>query len=64
MTLFEIKTAIYNGHSVYWKSPIYRVSLDTLGQYLITCTKNGHSIGLTHKDGKTLNGKERDFHIY
>lgn len=63
MTAPEIKQAINEGKKVYWKSPVYQVIKDNLGQYFIKCTLNDHCIGLTWKDGVTLNGEEEDFHL-
>lgn len=58
----QIKTAIDNGQRVYWKHPGYQVIRDSLGQYLIRCELNGSCIGLTWRDGETLNGAPEDFH--
>ena len=63
MTIEQIKAAIEAGKTVCWKADNYIVSKDTIGQYLITCTNNNHAIGLTWKDGITLNGEESDFFI-
>jgi hypothetical protein len=61
MTLEEIKTAIDSGKRVHWASTNYNVIRDDVGQYLIVCVSNSYCIGLTWKDGKTLNGKESEF---
>jgi len=61
MTLEQIKQAIEDGKKVYWSNPAYEVIKDKIGQYLIHCTLNNHYIGLTWRDGVTLNGKEEDF---
>lgn len=66
MTLNEIKAAIDNGRDVRWKNDAYHVYRDTFypsGEYLITFEPNGHTIGLTHRDGVTLNGEPGDFYI-
>lgn len=63
MTATEIKKEIDNGNKVYYKSSIYEVIKDGIGQYLIKCIINGHCIGLTWQDGETLNGKEGDFYV-
>lgn len=63
MNIQEIKEAVTKGHTVHWSSDIYRVSVDQIGQWFITCEHNSHSIGLTHLDGVTLNGKEGEFYI-
>lgn len=36
----------------------------SFGQYLIHSKCNNHYIGLTWRDGETLNGKEEEFFIY
>ena len=61
MTAKEIKDAVDNGKKVHWVNDLYTVIKDSLGQYLIKCTTNGYCIGLTWKDGETLNGKEEEF---
>lgn len=63
MTLDEIKEALAQGKKVCWHHEGYKVHKDNLDQYFITFVFNNHSIGLTHKDGITLNGKEEDFYI-
>jgi len=61
MTLQEIKDAIADGLKVYHGNKNYEVILDKFGRYLIVCEFNGYTIGLTHSDKKTMNGKEADF---
>ena len=51
------------GRDIRWKSDAYQVTGDELGQYFIKCLINGHCIGLTHKDGVTLNGDLSDFYL-
>jgi len=63
MNLAEIKKAVDSGQTVYWSSNLYTVIKDSLGQYLIKCSSNNHSIGLTWRNGKTLNGVEYEFFI-
>jgi hypothetical protein len=63
MTLQEIKQAIKDGKKVYWSNSLYEVVKDNIGQYLICCRLNDHCIGLTWRDGVTMNGKEEDFYI-
>ena len=63
MTLNEIKDAVSQGKTVYWKTLLYPVIKDSSGEYFIKCTKTNHLIGLTWADNKTLNGKESDFFI-
>ena len=60
MTLDEIKQAIRDGKKVYWSKESYEVIRDSIGQYLI-CHENGNIIGLTWRDGVTLNGREDQF---
>lgn len=62
MTLEEIKAAVDNGKTVYVGNPAYRVIKDSKDQYMIKCTINNTYIGLTWKDGVTLNGKEENFY--
>lgn len=61
MTLADIKQAIADGRKVYHGNKNYQVILDKLGRYLIVCSFNGYTIGLTHNNGQTMNGKEADF---
>jgi hypothetical protein len=61
MNTREIKAALERGDRVFWVHNGYEVVKDNLGQYLIKCHDNGHCIGLTHQDGHTLNGKEKEF---
>lgn len=61
MTLQEIKDAIAEGRKVYHGNKNYEVIQDKIGQYLIVCSFNGYTIGLTHSDKQTMNGKEADF---
>lgn len=63
MKLHQIKNAVNAGQTVYWKSPAYVVIKDRIGQWLIRCELNNHCIGLTWRDGETMNGKEQDFYI-
>jgi hypothetical protein len=57
----EIKQAIDEGKKVYWSNLNYEVIKDSIGQYLIHSKFNDHYIGLTHRDGTTLNGKPEEF---
>jgi hypothetical protein len=63
MNLKEIKASVESGQTVHWASQSYRVIKDGVGQWLIQCDINGHCIGLTWRDGETLNGKERQFFV-
>ena len=62
MSLDDIKTAIYNGYTVYWKNRGYEVIKDKIGQYLIKCKANSYCVGLTRSDG-TLIEKPQDFFL-
>ncbi len=62
MTLNQIKKAIDAGKQVRWSNDNYRVINDSIGQYLIHSQCNDHYIGLTWRDGVTLNGKEDEFY--
>ena len=59
----QIRDAIDAGKTVYWHHDGYQVIKDSIGQYLIKCHMNDHYIGLTHKDGITLNGEAKAFYI-
>ena len=63
MHLEQIKQAVDSGKLVHWSNKGYEVQKDKLGHYLIIFKANGSAVGLTHVDGKTLNGKEKDFFI-
>jgi hypothetical protein len=39
------------------------VICDKKGQWLIVCSLNGYTMGLTWRDGVTMNGKESEFFI-
>jgi hypothetical protein len=67
MTLEQIKKSLSEGKKVFWSNENYEVVSYTKyeslsgSDYLIYCKVNDHYIGLTHKDGKTLNGEENEF---
>jgi hypothetical protein len=61
MNLSEIKTAVDNGFTVFWKNDGYEVIKDHYGQYLIKYRRDNGCIGLTNRDGTKLNGDEKDF---
>jgi hypothetical protein len=52
-----IRQAVDEGKTVYAGTLAYQVIKDNIGQYLIFCTLNDYCIGLTWRDGVTLNGK-------
>ena len=64
MKLSEIKDAVDAGHDIRVGSDGYKVVKDCIGQYLIRCVFNEYCIGLTWRDGKTLNAKEDDFYRF
>jgi hypothetical protein len=61
MTLDEIKAAVNAGKTVHWTNLGYEVIKDQCGRYLIVFTPSGYCIGLTHRDGVTMNGKPEEF---
>ncbi|MBI6727142.1 hypothetical protein RYA05_04220 [Pseudomonas syringae pv. actinidiae] len=63
MSLNEIKDAVEAGKAVHWANTGYVVIKDRVGQFLIKCTSNDSIIGLTHRDGVTLNGKPEEFFL-
>lgn len=63
MEAYEIRLAVSNGAKVFWKNKNYQVIKDSIGQFLIWSRCNDHYIGLTWRDGTTLNGKPEDFFI-
>ena len=63
MNLEEIKAAVEAGKTVHWSNTLYVVIKDSIGQWLIKCTDNDHCVGLTHRDGVTMNGKPEEFFL-
>jgi len=63
MNLEQIKQAIARGDTVHWSNSAYDVICDKLGQYLICCNQNESCIGLTWRDGVTMNGSEDEFYL-
>lgn len=66
MQLEEIKRAVDAGRVVHWANDGYRVIKDSLGRYLIGYgmgTMGVNYIGLTHHDGRTLNGRHEEFYV-
>lgn len=63
MTIDEIKAAVLAGKIVHWMNEGYIVTTDKLDQWLIVFTSNKYAIGLTWRDGVSLNGKESEFYI-
>lgn len=65
MNLQEIKAAVDAGKVVCWANENYRVIHDSKNQWLIVCQLNDYTIGLTWRDGKTMNcNSESEFFIY
>lgn len=52
-----IRQAVDEGKTVYVGTLAYKVIKDNIGQYLIFCVLNDYCVGLTWRDGVTLNGK-------
>ena len=64
MTVTEIKTAVDAGLTVHWDNASYIVRRSpATGDYNIVCTSNNSCIGLTWRDGITLNGNPTDFYL-
>lgn len=66
MKLAEIIDAVEAGKTVHWSNAGYTVIKDRIGQYLIAYmpgTSRENYIGLTHRDGATLNGAAHEFYI-
>ncbi len=66
MKLEEIKKAVNEGHKVCWKHSLYTVIKDEDDYYMIAWNegaRDANYTGLTHKDGVTMNGEEKDFYI-
>jgi hypothetical protein len=63
MNLEEIKASVESGQTVHWANQAYRIIKDNVGQWLIKCDINDHCIGLTWRDGVTMNGEEEQFFV-
>ena len=66
MTLEQIKAAVDAGKTVHWASHNYQVVKGiekAIGHWFIVCTDNDSTIGLTHRDEVTMNGKPEQFFI-
>lgn len=62
MTLNEIKAAVDQGKTVCWSNEAYEV-VKARDEYLIVFIHNDHAIGLTWRDGVTMNGKPEEFFV-
>lgn len=62
MNLQEIKDALAAGKEVRWKNDAYVVH-KAGDQYMITFIHNDSTIGLTWRDGVTMNGEPEDFYV-
>ena len=63
MTLDQIKAAVEAGKTVYVGTTAYEVIKDKIGQWLIVCTFSDYCIGLTWRDGVTMNDKPDRFFL-
>ena len=67
MTLEEIKTAVRAGRRVCWATQSYEVRRwareGDREEFFIVCTHNQNTIGLTWRDGTTMNGRPEQFFI-
>lgn len=73
MTLEEIKAAVLAGKTVHWSNPGYVVvhvagradkdGTPAADRWLIRCAFNGSCIGLTWRDGTTVNGRPEEFYV-
>lgn len=68
MTLNEIKSALAQGKRVFQHHEGYEVLTgfyaDGEQYWNIVCLQNDYTIGLTWRDGKTMNGKPEEFFIW
>lgn len=62
LTLEKIKAAVDEGKTVCWVNDNYEVEKWADG-YNIVCKHNMNAVGLTHRDGVTMNEKLKDFYI-
>lgn len=63
MTLDEIKAAVMAGKKVHVGSMAYRVEYWAKNdEFFIVCV-NGHAIGLTHRNGVTINARPDEFFV-
>ena len=65
MTLEQIKDSVDRGVKTNWKNYMYEVIKGTgerSNDYFVRCIDNDSIIGLTHRDGVTMNGDAEDFY--
>ena len=65
MELAEVRSAVLAGDTVHWASSAYVVTHagdDVDRGFCIVCTLNDFAIGLTWRDGVTMNGDAEDFY--
>ena len=63
MTLAEIQSAVESGQTVHWSNTDYRVVDGGQGGWLVKCEINDHCIGLTWRDGVTMDFDPQDFFV-
>ena len=63
MDLESIKKFVDNGHKVFLGNENYQVKYDEANGYVIVCLSNGYMIGLTHKNGLTINADPSEFFV-
>ena len=63
MTADGIRRAVDAGYDIRWANDAYQVRKDKNGEYLIVCFNNDNCIGLTARDGVTLNGNPENFYV-
>ena len=63
MTADGIRRAVDAGYDIRWANDAYQVRKDKNGEYLIVCLNNDNCIGLTARDGVTLNGNPENFYV-
>lgn len=64
MTLEQIKGVVKLGLTVCHNNEAYEVQYwENQDAFRIVCILNDYAIGLTWRDGVTMNGKEKDFFV-
>lgn len=62
MNIQQIKAAIADGKTVYWKSHLYHVVIGFESQLYIHCQSTGHRIGMESDGGQMINSAPNDFY--